>query len=44
MNRAVWIFRILAVVILVVFALLMLNLHSRLRALEAQQGRTAVTR
>lgn len=44
MNRTVWIFRVLAVVILIAFALLMLNLHSRLRALEAQQGQTAATR
>lgn len=44
MNRTIWIFRVLALVILIVFALLMLNLHGRLRALEAQQGRTAVTR
>ncbi|MHB0969418.1 MAG: hypothetical protein ACYC7A_12070 [Thermoanaerobaculia bacterium] len=37
MNRTIWVFRALALVILVAFALLMWNLHSRLRALEAQQ-------
>jgi hypothetical protein len=40
MNRAVWIARFLALALLIVFALLMMNLHRRL--IQAQRQQAAV--
>jgi hypothetical protein len=34
MDRTIWIFRIIAFVILLVFAMLMINLYSRLHKLQ----------
>jgi hypothetical protein len=42
MNRAVWIARFLALALLIVFALLMMNLHRRL--IQAQRQQAAVER
>lgn len=38
MNRTVWIFRVIAFLILLVFALLMMNLHSRLQRMQGSQA------
>ena len=38
MNRAVWIARIVAVIMLLLFAMLFANLHSKLRQLQEQKG------
>lgn len=43
MNRTIFFARILAIVILLVFALLMMNLYAKLKRLEAEQGPAPVT-
>ncbi len=35
MNKTIWIFRVIAVVILVVMSILMLNLYTKLRRMSA---------
>jgi hypothetical protein len=37
-NRAVWIARIVAVIMLLLFAILFANLHSKLRQLQDQKA------
>lgn len=43
MNRTVWIARIAAIVILLIFVIAMTRLHSRLTALQRQQPAPAAT-
>lgn len=41
MNRTIWIFRAIAVLILIVFALLMSNLYGKLHRLQSEAPRPA---
>lgn len=40
MNRTIWIWRMIAIVIILIFAILMWNLYARLEALKEQRGPT----
>ncbi len=41
MNRTIWIFRLLALIILLVFTLLMWNLYARLHGIEQNRNPAA---
>lgn len=41
MNRVIWIWRFIALVIMIIFAVLMWNLYARLTGLSRQQGQPA---
>jgi|GEM_PF-2852890 len=41
MNRTVWIFRLIAVLILIVFALMMSSLYTKLHRMQGEQPRPA---
>ena len=43
MNRTIWIWRIIAVVILLIFAILMWNLYADLTTMKRQRGGAAVS-
>ena len=43
MNRTIWIFRAIAVLILIVFAVLMSNLYVKLHRLQGEAPRPAAT-